>query len=418
MKVEITPGQIFGSITPPPSKSVLHRLVISSCLAKGYSRIENVTYSNDILATINAFASLGVNITKHSDYIEIESDGIADLSQEFDVDCGESGSTIRFLIPILSNDKKGIFRGKSSLIQRPMSVYEKIFSKNNLDFVVDNDFIMTKGRLTPGNYIVQGDISSQFISGLLFILPVLDGDSTIEITGDFESSEYVNITVDVLSRFGIIIEKIQNRFIISGNQKYRPAISKAEADFSQLAFFAVLGTINNDLKITGVNFNSLQPDKRILDIIKSMGGNLQYQNTELSVVRTQTSGIKIDVSQCPDLAPILGVLAACSNGESEIVNAKRLIIKESNRLLTTHETLKRFGVETEMFEDSLTIKHCERFNGGVFDSYNDHRIAMMISIAATIASEKVIITNAEAVNKSYPDFYKDLQSLGVEIKYI
>jgi 3-phosphoshikimate 1-carboxyvinyltransferase len=283
-----------------------------------------------------------------------------------------------------------------------MKIYEDIFKSQNLEYNITSNSITTIGKISPGKYVVPGNISSQFISGLMFILPTLHEDSSIEIIDDFESSNYVDMTVSILKSFSIIIERTE---II------------AETDFSQLAFFGVLGTINSNIRIDNIDFTSLQPDKRVISIIEEMGGVVTKGRNYAIFSKTQTSGITIDVSQSPDIAPILTVLAAKSLGITKIINAKRLVIKESNRLLSSFETLKKLGVNVEMGEDNLTIYHTKKFNGGVFDSYNDHRIAMTIAIAATIADSKTTILNAEAVNKSYPDFYKDLEALGVKIKY-
>ncbi len=418
MKVEVYPSKVSGSITPPPSKSFLHRAIISASLAKGHSTINNIILSNDVLATINALRSVGVQININNNSLDIISNGYESFNNKIEVDCNESGSTIRFLIPILSNNDFAYFKGKTSLINRPFSVYEDIFEKQGLVFYKNDNIIVTKGRLSPGKYVVSGDISSQFISGLLFVLPLLNGDSTIEIEGDFESKQYVDMTVNILKRFGVNIAKNKNIFYIKKNQKYISTSINAEIDYSQMAFFAVLGTINNDIKIRGLNNNTLQPDRKILDIINLMGGNVTQTDNLLNIYKSQTYGNTIDISQSPDIAPILGVLAASSVGTTNIINAKRLIIKESNRLLSIYNTLIKFGVKIDLGEDSLTIHGPSQFNSGIFDSYNDHRIVMMIAIAATIAKDKITIKGAEAVKKSYPYFFRDLENLGVKIKYL
>lgn len=418
MKIKLYPSVVSGAITPPPSKSFLHRSIISACLAEGVSQINNVIYSKDIEATLNAFESLGVKIQRDSNKIQIDSLGYHSFLDNVNVNCNESGSTLRFIIPILSNSKYAYFKGKSSLINRPMDIYEDLFHSQGLEFKKSDNSIITKGRISSGNFEVPGNISSQFISGLLFILPLLKGDSTIKITSNFESSSYVDMTVSILSNFGINIEIFDNVFFIKGNQKYVPTNVYVESDFSQLAFYAVLGIVNNDLKINNINFNSLQPDRKILDFIEKMGGRITKSYDSAHIHKSNTFGITIDVSQCPDIGPILGVLAAHSKGTTDIINAKRLIIKESNRLLSTFEILKSFGISVSMGEDSLTILGSDKFVGNDFDSFNDHRIAMSIAIAATIADGPVIIDRAEAVQKSYPSFYEDLASIGVRIEYL
>lgn len=417
MIVDIYPSKVDGMIAPPPSKSFLHRAIISASLAEGTSTINRVVYNEDVLATIGAFETLGVQIDKQEDRLIITSSGHLIFSDNIQIDCHESGSTIRFLIPILSNNMKVLFTGNSSLFKRPFNVYENLYRERGLVFETYEKSILTQGRLSPGVYEVSGSISSQFISGLLFALPLMNGDSVIRVSGNFESVDYVNLTLEVLRRFGINIIKNGNQFFVKGNQKYIPTNIDAETDLSQAAFFAVLGIVNSDIKIEGVNSESIQPDRAILSYISTMGGYLNIEDNQICIKKSETRGIDIDISQSPDIGPIIALLCAKSKGTSNIYNAKRLRMKESDRLLSTYETLKRFGVNVSVTEDSLTIHGVSEFQGGTFDSFNDHRMAMMIAIGATVANSKVTILNAEAVNKSYPHFYKDLQSLGAEIKY-
>jgi len=417
MQVEVYPSKVSGYIIPPPSKSYLHRAIICAALSKGTSTINNIIYSDDINASLSAFENIGVKIKKLENTLVITSLGLSHLQQDKVVECNESGSTIRFLIPILSNSYKTYFKGKSGLMNRPFTIYEDIFKLQKLVFEQDNEKIVTQGLLSPGEYVVRGDVSSQFISGLLFILPTLSANSSIKVSGTFESSKYVDITVDILKKFGVNVDFSVDTFFIPGNQKYVPTIINTEIDYSQAAFYAVLGIINNNIHISNLNHKSLQPDRKIVEIIQNMGGIVKTSNNNTTFCKSNTTGIEIDVSQCPDIAPILGLLAACSNGETNIVNAKRLTIKESNRLLSTYETLKSLGVEVYMGKDSLKIIGAEIIQGNTCKSYNDHRIAMTLGIAGTICNSKVVINNAEAVKKSYPNFFQDLQSLGAVIKY-
>lgn len=417
MIVDIYPSVVSGDITPPASKSVLHRVIISACMSRGVSTLYNVKYSEDVLATINAFKSLGVVFEQLDDRLTINASNLVLGVEDIDVDCNESGSTIRFLIPLLSSNKDAYFRGKSSLFKRPMSIYSEIYNTRGLLFESGSEFIHTKGGLSPGKYNLRGDVSSQFISGLLFVLPTLAGDSRITIEGDLESSDYIDLTIEVLSAFKINISRIGNIFEIKGNQRYVSTDYIIDADYSQMAFFAVLGIVNNNLAIHNMNPNSKQPDRRILDVIAQMNGSFTISDTEISIKKSLTAGATVDVSQCPDIAPIIGLLASCSTGQTRIINARRLVMKESNRLLSTYETLVNFGVDVVLEDEGLLITGGKKLRGGSFESFNDHRIAMMIAIGATIADGMVTINNAEAINKSYPHFYKDLQSLGAVIKY-
>ncbi|MBI9009259.1 MAG: 3-phosphoshikimate 1-carboxyvinyltransferase [Tenericutes bacterium] len=417
MIVEVYKSKVSGSIKPPPSKSYLHRSIICAALSKGTSVIKNIIYSSDINASLSAFENLGVSIKRTDNSVEITSKGLLHLEQDKVVNCNESGSTIRFLIPIFSNSYNTYFKGKSGLMRRPFTIYEDIFRAQNLTFEQNDDTILTKGQISPGNYKVKGDVSSQFISGLLFVLPTLSGDSTIEIIGKLESSMYVDITVQILKMFGIIVDFSENKFTVKGNQKYISTTVTTEIDYSQSAFYAVLGIINNNIQISDFSSYSLQPDRNIINIVKSMSGLVKTQKNSVEFCKSNTKGTVIDVSQCPDIAPILGLLAACSAGETNIINARRLIIKESNRLLSTYETLKSLGVEVYMAEDSLRIIGTKTIKGNSCSSFNDHRIVMTLAIAGTVCDSKVVINNAEAVNKSYPHFFKDLQSLGAIVKY-
>jgi len=333
MKVEVYPSKVSGRIKPPASKSYLHRSIICASLSSGISKISNIIYSEDVNATLGVFENLGVSITRHKNSIEINSKGFQNFQQEKMVYCNESGSTIRFLIPVLSNNYNTYFTGKSGLMSRPFTVYKDIFISQGLVYKQESTEIMTKGSLKPGEYIVPGNISSQFISGLLFILPTLNGDSTIKITGKLESEEYVDMTVEIMRIFKVKIEKSGQSIFVSGNQKYVSTNINAEIDYSQMAFFAVLGIINNTITVDGINSDSLQPDRRITGLIQNMGGKVIKEEDSITFSKSKTNGITIDVSQSPDLAPILGVLASCSKGETRLVNARRLIIKESNRVL-------------------------------------------------------------------------------------
>lgn len=417
MIVDVYPSNVNGSVTPPSSKSFLHRAIICASLAQGKSVIENIVYSEDVLATIHAFKSLGVKIEGDHNKLIINSHGLSHLLQDKEINCHESGSTMRFLLPLLSTDHKNLFLGNSGLLKRPMDVYEKIFINQGLRFLKTNDYIETKGQLKPANFIIPGDVSSQFISGMLFVLPTLDGDSTIKITNNFESLDYVKMTIAILEKFNIFIEVGHDHIFVKGNQRYLPTTIKSETDYSQLAYFAVLGILNNNLVICDVSRNSLQADRRIIDIIQTMGGVISWHKNQLLVAKSSLDQAVIDVSQCPDIAPILALLLSQSNGFSRIINAKRLKIKESNRLLSTYTSLKKLGASIKMGDDDLVIQGPTPLMGTVCDSFNDHRIAMMLGIAGTIANSKVTIEHAEAINKSYPDFFKDLQSLGVRLEY-
>ncbi|MBU1144476.1 MAG: 3-phosphoshikimate 1-carboxyvinyltransferase [Firmicutes bacterium] len=419
MNVLINPKPLSGTVYIPPSKSQSHRAIIAASLSKGKSVISNIIYSEDVLATIGAMEKIGVKFIKNTRQLIVSGIGRIVITDDNFIECNESGSTLRFVLPIFSLSKeKIVFTGKRSLFNRPMTVYEDIFKKLHLNYQKNENSIIVSGSLSSGVYEIPGNISSQFISGLLFALPLTKGDSKIIITGNYESKQYVDMTLDVLKRFQIVVTERNKTYYIKGNQVYHPANFQIEGDYSQLAFYAVLGQISGDILCKNIPFESLQPDQKIMEFIQKMKGNYELTETGILFKKSNTIGVVLDVSQSPDIAPILSILAALSSGETIIENAMRLKFKESNRLSSMFETLKAFGVSTEMGEDYLTILGQQELNGGVFESFNDHRIVMSIAIAATRATHQVMIKNAEAINKSYPNFFEDLEKLGADITYI
>jgi 3-phosphoshikimate 1-carboxyvinyltransferase len=418
MRVKVYPGFARGQIMVPPSKSLLHRSIICACLANGKSVIKNVVYSDDIKATINAFKTLGIQINKIENALEINGSSNLSIFGDEIIDCQESGSTLRFLLPLLTNKKGIYFSGKESLLNRPLNVYDDVFRISGIAFERHEKLLFLKNELKPGNYEVLGNVSSQFISGLLLALPLKDGDSKITITGNLESKKYVDMTIDVMSKFGINIMCKDNVYFIKGSQTYKPTEYKVESDFSQLAFFAVAGIINGDVKIINSANESLQPDVEIINIIKKMGGKVFKEKNTLHFVKSNTRGLDIDVSQHPDIAPIISILSALSEGTSNILNAKRLRIKETDRLSAITQILTLLGIKCHSFEDRYNIVGSDKFLSNSFESYNDHRMVMSIAVAALRADGPVLINGAEAVNKSYPHFFEDLESLGIKVEYL
>lgn len=285
-------------------------------------------------------------------------------------------------------------------------------------FKKNEESIIISGGLNHGVFYVPGNISSQFISGLLFALPLAKGDSKIVLTSPLESKQYVDMTIEMLSKFQIQIIEKDNEYFVKGNQIYRSQNIMIEGDYSQLAFFGVLGQISDRIECKNIPFESKQPDRKILDYILKMGGSIEFLKKSIVFSKSKTKGAVLDMSQCPDIAPILGILAALSEGETKLVNAARLAMKESNRLVSTYETLTKLGVDATLGEDSLSIRGVPYFQGGTFESYHDHRIVMSIAIASCKASGDITIRNADAINKSYPNFFKDLEKLGADITYI
>ena len=412
-QITLFPTSLKGDINVPPSKSLSHRALICAALSDGVSEITNIIYSDDINATIEALKQLGAKFTKQSDKLIVEGTKKLKLKRK-EVDCNESGSTIRFLIPIFSLTNKEVhFTGKESLIQRPQSIYKKIFDQDNNTFKVEDNKVVVKGSIKARKYIIKGNVSSQFISGLLFSLPLLDDDSTIMVDGPLESKSYVDLTIDMLDHYGIEVVEIEGGYFIEGKQSYKAKNYRVEGDFSQAAFFLVAGTLNGAIKVDDLNHESFQGDKQIINVIKDMKGKLIFTENGFVTEKSNTSSTTVDLSNCPDLGPIIALLASLSSGTTKIINAGRLRIKESDRIESTVETLLKLGANITSTKDSITITGRKSLKGDVLlDSYNDHRIAMMIAIAALRCENPIKLSNPQAVNKSYPHFFEDYVKVG------
>ncbi|OFO29976.1 3-phosphoshikimate 1-carboxyvinyltransferase [Fusobacterium sp. HMSC064B11] len=409
----IKANKLVGEVSPPPSKSILHRYIIGSSLAKGISKIENISFSDDIIATIEAMKKLGANIEKKDNYLLI--DGSKTFDKEYlnnsEIDCNESGSTLRFLFPLsIVKENKVLFKGKGKLFKRPLSPYFENFDKYQIKYShINENEILLDGVLKSGEYQIDGNISSQFITGLLFSLPLLNGNSKVIIKGKLESSSYIDITLDCLSKFGVkIINNSYQEFIIEGNQTYKSGNYEVEADYSQVAFFLVANSIGSDIKINGLNNNSLQGDKKIIDFISE----IENWNNEEKLI--------LDGSETPDIIPILSLKACISKKEIEIINIARLRIKESDRLSATVQELSKLGFDLIEKEDSILINSRKDFNkinnSPVYlSSHSDHRIAMTVAIASSCYEDEIILDNLDCVKKSYPNFWEVFLSLGGKI---
>lgn len=412
-----------GQVSIPPSKSVSHRAIIGAALAEGESIISNLILSEDTLATINCLRLLGADIDYFPEYADRYQVIIkGGLKQNFyleqALDCAESGSTLRFLIPLAAAiGARCTFTGRGRLGQRPMDSYYEIFDQQKLEYTTANQCLplTISGKLQPGNFSMRGDVSSQFITGLLFALPLMDGDSKITLTTVLESSGYIDLTLQVLREFGISIDTVDyQEFIIKGRQKYQARNYTVEGDYSQAAFWLVAACMGNEVACCGLNPASLQADKAILSIIQDMGGQIVWLDSNTVTCRaTQTNGCTIDVSNCPDIAPILTVLASLSQGRTQIVNAARLRIKESDRIASITAELNKLGAKVSAQQDSLIIDGVAYLTGGAqLDAWNDHRIAMSIAIACTRSQSANTLSGHTSVKKSYPGFWSDYQNLG------
>ena len=393
--IKISPSKLFGKVRVPASKSISHRALICAALADGVSMIDNLLECDDTAATIGILTAMGAKIYREDSKTIVE--GISAANREIKADCYESGSTLRFLIPVAAAlGCSSEFTGRAKLPERPITPYFTELTKNGITFDTREMPYRFSGQLKAGAYTIAGDISSQFISGLLFALPLLSGDSEIVITSPLQSKAYADITIAALKEFGVTVRETKQGYLVPGNQKYKPCETSIEADMSQAAFYVVANAIGSDITIEGLNKNSLQGDRAILDIVSHANGN----------------AFDVDASQIPDLVPILTVLAAFAKGTSHITNCGRLRLKESDRLAVITSELNKLGADIIESSDSLTINGVEGIHGGICESHVDHRIPMSLAIASTRANEPVIINGAECVSKSYPHFFEDFKALG------
>lgn len=400
MNVTIKPHKLSGKVSVPASKSMAHRAVICAALSGGISYVTNVSMSKDIAATISVMEAFGAGITVNGNEVCVS--GVAAPTERASADCCESGSTLRFLIPVAA--ALGIettFLGQGRLPERPITPYIRELSKKGITFAYNNTMPFTmRGRLESGMFELEGDISSQFITGLLLALPLLEGDSGIRLTSPLQSKPYADMTVDCMRRFGVAVEETPNGYRISGGQRYQAADIAVEGDFSQAAFFYAANFLGNEVGLGNVPENSIQGDRAIVAILEDM------KKCPAGEVFT------IDATDIPDLVPILAVAASFASCKTRIIGAERLRIKESDRLASTADLLNTLGGNVIVHPDGLEIHPVTELHGATVDSAGDHRIAMCAAIASTRAAEPVTILGAECVEKSYPAFFEDFRALG------
>lgn len=408
--ITIIPQMLSGSVKIPPSKSIAHRAIIAAALSKGECTIDNAAMSMDIEATLGGIRALGSKYTYSKKDARLNISAKKSTGRNIEIDCGESGSTLRFLIPIaLLTGKKIKFTGHGRLMQRPMEPYFKMFARHGISCLTEGDCMYLDGKLTGGAYEIEGNVSSQFITGLLFALPLAEEDSEIIITTTAESKGYIDLTLDVLKKFGIKIENHNYmRYVIPGGQKYKARNFVIEGDYSQAAFFLVAGAIGGNVECLGLDEDSLQGDRAIIDIIKRTGAKIEKTKEGIRAVQTANMhGITVDAREVPDLVPIVSVLLALCRGESNIINAGRLRMKESDRLEATRSELGHLGADITEGADSLKIIGKQVLESSNVSSRSDHRIAMSLAIAAQRCEggSITIMGAADAVKKSYPDFF-------------
>ncbi len=398
MNVKFYSSSAAGTVEAPPSKSMAHRLLICACLAKGRSVIKNIAYSNDILATLDCLETLGARCERGDDYVVVDGIDVHSFIPSGVFRCRESGSTLRFMIPVaLMCGERCEFNGTQYLMHRPQSVYEELFARQGIKFKRGNDYILAKGSLKPGNIKIAGNVSSQFVSGLLFTLPNLDSDSVLEIIPPVESRSYIDLTLKSLEEFGVKAEWTdENTLFVRGNQQFVPCNITVEGDYSNACAFDAFNTIGGCVNVTGLDENSLQGDRVYKEYFKSL-----------------TDGkAELDISDCPDLGPVLFAVAASNHG-GVFTGTDRLRIKESNRISAMKTELEKVGAYVYEEDSRVTVisaplsePTCE------IDSHNDHRIVMAMSLI--LSKTGGVITNAQAINKSLPDYFDKLKTLAVK----
>lgn len=419
-KIEIKPILLKGNVNLPPSKSIAHRAIIAACLSGGTSLVENINFSDDLIATIEGMEALGANITAFRNSLKIKGiKGKSAISNDNTIliDCKESGSTLRFLAPIAAA-VGGSFRftGKGNLGKRPINPYIEIFDNQNIKYSNNaNDMdLFISGNLGPGVFKVPGNVSSQFISGLLFALPLLKSESEIRVASPLESKAYVDLTLKILCDFGIQIEnRNYESFLIKGNQQYKSRDYFIESDYSQAAFFLCAAALGGNITMRGLTVDSLQGDKEIISLLIKMGADIFWDRNYIKASANVLNGITADASEIPDIIPVLAATATLAKGKTIIKNAGRLRIKECDRLSATVNELNKLGADIKVIGDDIHINGVDELEGGCeVQSYGDHRMAMMLSVIAQRCKEPIVINEYECVSKSYPDFFKDYKALG------
>ena len=400
---------IGGSITAPPSKSMAHRAVLCAALATGSSHITNLEFSKDISATLAAAGQLCARVTTGPADAVVEGLGrFAPLTAP--VDCCESGSTLRFLIPIASlTGQEVTFTGRGRLMERPQSVYETLYREQDLRFEQTSAGLTVEGALTPGEYRLAGNVSSQFISGLLFALPLL------------ESRSYIDMTRAVQAAFGVTSRWLDgNTLALPGRQHYHPCDHAVEGDYSQAAFPAVLGAVCGGVTVTGLRPDTLQGDAVILDILRRCGAQFTREGDTVTFAKAPLHGVDIDLADCPDLGPVLMVLGLLCEGTTVIRNAERLRLKESDRIAAMEAELRACGGVLESEGGTITVHGCaEHLHApeGILHGHNDHRVVMSLAVLSAAAGLPLTVDDAEAIQKSWPNFFAAIRPLGVEVEY-
>lgn len=417
MIATISPAPLSGTIPAIASKSDAHRLLILAALAEGETHLLLEQRSEDIDTTIRCLRALGAGIGVTEGGVRVR--GIERAAEHPLLDCGESGSTLRFLLPVAAAlSSQAAFNGSGRLPERPIGDLVGAMQAHGVRFSAERLPLGTKGRLTGGLFELPGNVSSQYLTGLLLALPLLEQNSRILLTSKLESAAYVEMTLQALRRFGISVSVQKNEYRIPGGQRYRsPGDLCVEGDWSNASFFLAAGALGAPVTVSGLSLASPQGDKAILDALMAFGAGVEVKADAVRVLPAPLHGCTIDVGETPDLLPVLAVLGAAASGETHLVNAARLRLKESDRLASVCAMLRALGAEAEERADALVVSG-GRLTGGDVHSARDHRIAMAAAVAAVCCERDVRILGADAVNKSYPAFFSDYSRLGGRVHVV
>ncbi len=414
MKAVVYPSKAEGVINAIPSKSMAHRLLICAALTEGITRIRCTSSSEDIDATIGCLRAMGSNVVKIGNYYIVPKI-TAKPCQSIVFDCKESGTTLRFMMCIAAGiGLRARFVGSERLFERPLSPLEEVLTEHGIVISRDESGrIIQSGRAFGENYNIDGNVSSQFISGLLMMLPICKGTS-VTVTGEFESKPYVDLTVSALKQADLNVSVEGRKYTVTGRYDMRD--TSVEGDWSNSSFFLCASALGSDIAVQGLDTESLQGDRQVLSVLSDFGADIHTEKNKVYCSAKELKGIEIDAKNIPDLVPVLSVVAALSNGKTIIKGAARLRFKESDRLSTVCDMINSLGGNCEVYDDGLIIEGVKKLSGGIVSGANDHRIVMSAAIAALSCDAPVEIMGAEAVNKSYPDFFEDLKALGLSVK--
>lgn len=396
MKAIFRPSELNGAVNAPPSKSMAHRYLIGAALSKEKCVVSGVDYSEDILATIDCLQALGAEVSCNNDVVTVDSANFLNVDSAV-LTCRESGSTLRFFIPLaLCTGKKNTFQGSNRLFERPLDVYEKLCAENGFEFLKSENSLTVCGNLQSGCYEIRGDVSSQFVTGLIFALVYLGKDSSIRILPPFESRSYINLTLSALKSFGANVEFKDEFIIIIKESKLHSFSGSVEGDYSNAAFLDAFNYLGSDVSVLNLKADSLQGDKVYKEYFDAINNGSPT----------------LDITDCPDLGPVLIALAALKNGAT-LTGTDRLKIKESDRGQVMHSEFVKLGSGLFFGNNSITVPKLDSINSAELDGHNDHRIVMALSLILSKFGGS--IDGAEAVRKSYPSFFSDIISLGAEV---